>query len=108
MQVVSIYLTAGDRLSALLTPMDSLFDATLQVRSGDGCSIDAPPAQLLSCSSASGDGGPETLDVTAQADGWVTVVIGGVASGREPHDFGFYLLDLELECAREGCCCLQP
>ncbi len=103
-QLVVVYLVAGDTLSARLAPMDPKFDATLKLRSGKGCA-DALP-ELLSCSPGGGDGGLEELVHTASQDGWVTVIVDGAQADKAAHDFGFYLLELDLACSAEGCCCL--
>jgi len=104
-QLVTLFLTTGDTLSVELIPMDPLFDATLKLRSGKGC-VEGEVPLLLACSAGDGDGEPESLAMTADNDAWVTVVVDGAAGGKGPHDFGFYLLKLDLECARQGCCCL--
>jgi len=104
-QLVTLFLTTGDTLSVELIPMDPLFAATLKIRSGQGC-VEGVVPPLLGCSAGGGDGEPESLEVTTDGDVWVTVVVDGAVGGKGPHDFGFYLLKLDLECAREGCCCL--
>ncbi len=99
-----IYLVAGDVLVVNLTTTKATFDTMLKLYRGTTCDGNGD-ADLVSCYNGKSDGGAETINYTATADGWFTVVVDGRMAGTEDADFGPYSISISLSCGYANCCC---
>ncbi len=98
-----LYLLAGERLDATLTPADSMFDSMMKIYRGTGCKAGGDPYE---CFNSGSDGDPDVIqDWLAPVDGWITLVVDGRSAFDDEGDWGPYTLQVTLTCLRPDCCC---
>lgn len=98
-----LYVLAGDRLDATLTPKDPMFDSMMKIYRGITCKAGGDPYE---CFNSGSDGKPDVIQGwTAPADGWITLVVDGRSAFDEEGDWGPYSLQVTLTCLRPDCCC---
>lgn len=99
-----IYLLAGERLQVVLDPQEVEFNSMLKLYSGTNCE-GSGDSDLIGCYNDGSDGRDDTLDYTATADGWYSIVVDGRRAFSDDRDFGRYVLRVTLTCSEAGCCC---
>ncbi len=98
-----VWMRNGDTIRVTADPIPSVFDLSLKLYRGTTCKS-AWKTDLIVCQHAGSSGAPESVQYTATADGWLTIVVDG-ESGTDIDDFGPFSMTASLACADTGCCC---
>ena len=99
-----IYLVAGEKLDATVTPHLYDFDSMLKLYQGMGCNKGGSP--LIGCYNDGNDGNADHLaGAVAPVDGWYTIVVDGRMAFDDDYDWGPYSLVVRIPEAAPGTCC---